>query len=252
MPSSHAPAELSRGARYAVLAAAFAGLVFDGFELGLMPVASLPITKSLLGEEFTDALGNMWFARFTASLMLGAAIGGSLLGNLGDRIGRSRAMGVSILFYSVFAGLGMLRPHVRRDARAAISGRAWRRRHVAQRRRARRRVLAPYIAADGVRHPRRGDQRRHPYLLANRPHLAHHAGLVAVDLRRRGRPGGAGRLGARRVAGVAQVARVARANRRRPRRRCAGSSTRTCGGQRLSASCWRRFRWSAPGPAASG
>ena len=29
-----------------------------------------------------------------------------LLGNLGDRIGRARAMGVSILFYSVFAGLG--------------------------------------------------------------------------------------------------------------------------------------------------
>ena len=38
--------------------------------------------------------------------MLGAAVGGSLLGNLGDRIGRARAMGVSILFYSVFAGLG--------------------------------------------------------------------------------------------------------------------------------------------------
>ena len=38
--------------------------------------------------------------------MLGAAIGGILLGSLGDRIGRARAMGVSILFYSVFAGLG--------------------------------------------------------------------------------------------------------------------------------------------------
>ena len=38
----------------------------------------------------------------------GAAVGGSLLGNLGDRIGRSRAMGVSVLFYSLFAGLGGL------------------------------------------------------------------------------------------------------------------------------------------------
>jgi MFS family permease len=38
--------------------------------------------------------------------MLGAAIGGILLGSLGDRIGRTRALGVSILFYSVFAGLG--------------------------------------------------------------------------------------------------------------------------------------------------
>jgi MFS family permease len=38
--------------------------------------------------------------------MLGAACGGILLGSLGDRIGRARAMGVSILLYSVFAGLG--------------------------------------------------------------------------------------------------------------------------------------------------
>ena len=99
-------APLSRTARLAVLLAAFAGLVFDGIELGLMPVASLSVSRSLLGEEFTHTLAGDWFARFTASLMLGAAVGGIVLGNLGDRIGRSRAMGVSILFYSIFAGLG--------------------------------------------------------------------------------------------------------------------------------------------------
>lgn len=60
----------------AVLAAAFLGLVFDGFELGLMPVASLSVTKSLMGEAFTPAAGGDWFARYTAALMLGAAIGG--------------------------------------------------------------------------------------------------------------------------------------------------------------------------------
>ena len=107
MHSLSSTSELSNRARVAVLAAAFAGLVFDGIELGLMPVASLSVTKSLLADEFTDALGGQWFAWFTAALMLGAAIGGSLLGNLGDRIGRARAMGVSILFYSLFAGLGM-------------------------------------------------------------------------------------------------------------------------------------------------
>jgi MFS family permease len=98
--------ELSRGARWAVLAAAFLGLMFDGFELGLMPVASLSVSQDLLGSEYTNAQGGQWFAWFTAALMLGAAIGGSLLGNLGDRIGRARAMGISILFYSLFAGLG--------------------------------------------------------------------------------------------------------------------------------------------------
>lgn len=97
---------LFRGARYAVLAAAFGALLFDGFELGLMPLASLSVSKDLLGAGYTATLGGDWFARFTAALMLGAAIGGIVLGALGDRIGRARAMGVSILFYSVFAGVG--------------------------------------------------------------------------------------------------------------------------------------------------
>lgn len=92
--------------RIAVLAASFLGLVFDGVELGLMPLASLSVSKSLLGAAFTPTLGGDWFAKFTAALMLGAAVGGVLLGNLGDRIGRTRAMGCSILFYSVFAALG--------------------------------------------------------------------------------------------------------------------------------------------------
>jgi MFS transporter, SHS family, sialic acid transporter len=100
------PWQLSRRDRWGVLAAAFAGLVFDGIELGLMPVASLSVTKNLLANDYTAALGGQWFAWFTAALMLGAAVGGSLLGNLGDRIGRTRAMGLSILFYSLFAGLG--------------------------------------------------------------------------------------------------------------------------------------------------
>jgi SHS family sialic acid transporter-like MFS transporter len=106
MKSLDQPSVLSRGARYAVLAAAFGGLVFDGIELGLMPVASLSVTRGLQGAAFTDAEGGKWFAWFAAALMLGAAIGGSFLGNLGDRIGRAKAMGVSILFYSAFAGLG--------------------------------------------------------------------------------------------------------------------------------------------------
>ncbi len=92
--------------RYLVLVTAFLALVFDGVELGLMPVASLSVSKSLLGAGFTAELGGEWFARFTAALMLGAAIGGIALGNMGDRIGRTRAMGVCILFYSIFAALG--------------------------------------------------------------------------------------------------------------------------------------------------
>lgn len=98
---------LSASARLAVLITAFVGLLFDGVELGLMPIASISVTKSLLGAGYTDALAGDWFARLTASLMLGAAFGGIFFGALGDRIGRTRAMGVSVLFYSVFAGAGM-------------------------------------------------------------------------------------------------------------------------------------------------
>ncbi|HOB98092.1 MAG TPA: MFS transporter [Verrucomicrobiota bacterium] len=101
-------ATLSPRARYAVLFAAIGGLMFDGVELGLMPVAALSVSQSLLGNAYTPTLGGDWFARFTAALMLGAAVGGIFLGSLGDRIGRTRALGISILFYSVFAGLGAL------------------------------------------------------------------------------------------------------------------------------------------------
>ncbi len=99
---------LSQRARLVVLFAAFSGLLFDGIELGLMPIASISVTKSLLVDHFTDALAGDWFARFTAALMLGAAVGGIAFGTLGDRLGRTRAMGVSILFYSIFSGMGWL------------------------------------------------------------------------------------------------------------------------------------------------
>src|SRR6185436_21053674 len=101
------PLSVSHYARYAVLCAAFGSLLFDGMELGLMPIASLSVTTVLLSGQYTDKLGGDWFAWLTASLMLGAAAGGIWFGALGDRIGRTRALGVSILFYSLFSGLGL-------------------------------------------------------------------------------------------------------------------------------------------------
>ncbi|MCE2810537.1 MAG: MFS transporter, partial [Planctomycetaceae bacterium] len=97
---------MSTASRWMILVASSLGLLFDGIELGLMPVASLSVSQSLLQDQYTKPLGQEWFAWFTASLMLGAAIGGIALGKLGDRIGRTKAMGISILFYSVFALLG--------------------------------------------------------------------------------------------------------------------------------------------------
>jgi SHS family sialic acid transporter-like MFS transporter len=101
-----APALLSSRARYAVLFVAFAALLFDGMELGLMPIASGSVAKSFLGDAFTKELGGIWFAKLNASLLLGAAFGGIWMGSLGDKIGRTRALGLGVLFYSVFCGLG--------------------------------------------------------------------------------------------------------------------------------------------------
>lgn len=100
------PAPLSSRARYAVLIVAFAALLFDGMELGLMPIAAGSVAKSFLGDAFTKELGGIWFARLNASLLLGAAIGGIWMGSLGDKIGRTRALGLGVLFYSIFCGLG--------------------------------------------------------------------------------------------------------------------------------------------------
>ena len=97
---------LSPRARYAVLFVAFAALLFDGMELGLMPIAAGSVAKSFLGDAFTRELGGIWFAKLNASLLLGAAVGGIWMGSLGDKIGRTRALGLGVLFYSVFCGLG--------------------------------------------------------------------------------------------------------------------------------------------------
>ncbi len=96
-----APVTLSSAQRIFVLFVAFVGLVGAGFQLGLMPLASLSVSRSLLGAKFADGLAGDWFARYTAATMLGAAVGGIALGWLGDKIGRARATGASILVYSI-------------------------------------------------------------------------------------------------------------------------------------------------------
>jgi MFS family permease len=102
------PPTLSTASRFWVLFVTFAGLVFAGFQLGLMALASLSVSRDLLAARYNDAIAGDWFARYTAAIMLGAAIGGILLGSLGDRVGRTRAMAVSILCYSLFGGAGAI------------------------------------------------------------------------------------------------------------------------------------------------
>jgi MFS family permease len=91
-------------AQWMVLLAAFLGWMFDGFEMGLFPLLARPALKSMLPGHERDV--GHWMGVITALFLLGAAAGGAIFGWLGDRIGRVRALSLSILAYSLFTGVG--------------------------------------------------------------------------------------------------------------------------------------------------
>ncbi len=117
--SSAAPVMLSRAARSAVLAATFLGWMGAGMEMSLLVPATRPAIQEFLAAGPSSLPADMasrqlatsadqWLSWFIAAFLLGAAVGGLLFGWLGDRIGRTRAMGWSIVCYSLITGLSYL------------------------------------------------------------------------------------------------------------------------------------------------
>jgi len=105
LPAYPEPAGLNRG-QWLVLVAALLGWMFDGVELGLFSAVARPVLQDLLGPAAKDETYVVrWISYVMASFLLGAAGGGLLFGWLGDRIGRVRAMALSILVYSLFTGM---------------------------------------------------------------------------------------------------------------------------------------------------
>jgi SHS family sialic acid transporter-like MFS transporter len=94
----------SNAKRYLTLLAAFLGWLFDGFEMGLFPLVGQPALKELLGPAAQGDAAK-WFGAIIAVFLVGAATGGVLFGWLGDKIGRVRAMSLSIFTYAIFTGL---------------------------------------------------------------------------------------------------------------------------------------------------
>src|SRR3954470_15106158 len=103
-PEQGASAE--RG-QWLALAAALLGWLFDGFEMGLFPL----VGRTALGDLIPSDAANheqtvvFWNSLVTAAFLVGAATGGVLFGWLGDRLGRVRAMSLSILTYALFSGV---------------------------------------------------------------------------------------------------------------------------------------------------
>jgi SHS family sialic acid transporter-like MFS transporter len=102
--NASAPTPTSK-ALFFTLLAAFLGWMFDGLEMGIFPLVARPALQDMQHGAVSEAFVQKWMGYITCTFLLGAAAGGLVFGWLGDRIGRVRAMILSVLAYSVFTGL---------------------------------------------------------------------------------------------------------------------------------------------------
>src|SRR5437763_15796871 len=89
----HQAVKASSG-KWLVLTSAMLGWMFDGVEMGIFPIIASPALTSF-GLKGADIA--RWNGIFVAVFLIGAACGGLLFGWLGDKVGRVRAMTLSVL-----------------------------------------------------------------------------------------------------------------------------------------------------------
>jgi MFS family permease len=85
--------------------AAWLGWAFDGLELHLYTLVAVPFVAALLQTAPSDRDVRSKVAWIQAAFLLGWALGGAFFGAIGDRLGRSRALSLTILTYALFTGL---------------------------------------------------------------------------------------------------------------------------------------------------
>ncbi len=88
--------------------AAWLGWFFDGLDMHLYTLVALPFVAELMGLAVGDQAVRERSSWIMAAFLLGWALGGGLFGFLGDRLGRSRALVLTILTYSCFTGLSYI------------------------------------------------------------------------------------------------------------------------------------------------
>ena len=88
--------------------AAWLGWLFDGLDMHLYTLVAAPFVASLLGLAASDtanALVKEKSSWIQAAFLVGWALGGGFFGFVGDRLGRSRALSLTVLTYALFTGL---------------------------------------------------------------------------------------------------------------------------------------------------
>src|ERR1051325_3582103 len=86
--------------------AAWLGWLFDGLELHLYTLVAAPFVMQLLqtNDASTPAIKEK-SAYIQAAFLIGWALGGAFFGRLGDLLGRSRALALTVLTYACCTGL---------------------------------------------------------------------------------------------------------------------------------------------------
>lgn len=89
-----------------ILIATWLGWLFDGMDSSLYPLVANQALSELIGNN--NPFFGQIAAQITAIFLLGWSLGGFLFGYLGDKIGRAKALSLSVLSYAVFTGLSGL------------------------------------------------------------------------------------------------------------------------------------------------
>src|SRR5262245_26122815 len=86
--------------------AAWLGWLFDGLDMHLYVLVAAPIVAQLLGAaDEKDSRVGYYSSWIQAAFLFGWALGGGFFGRVADRLGRSRALSLTILTYALFTGL---------------------------------------------------------------------------------------------------------------------------------------------------
>jgi predicted MFS family arabinose efflux permease len=92
--------------------AAWLGWLFDGLDMHLYTLVATAFVAQLLVSPDSPALPTdapdvkFYSGIIQAAFLVGWALGGGFFGLIGDRLGRSRALALTILTYACFTGLG--------------------------------------------------------------------------------------------------------------------------------------------------